>query len=134
MKNLYGIWIDHKLAQIVKANLAGDSFTITSVESDVEGHAKESDEGGDHFTIVNQHKQESRRGEQMKHFGEEVISHIQDAEEIVIFGPGEAKHEFKHILEKHKALAGKLKSVETTDRLTEAELREFTKKVFMLPR
>lgn len=134
MKNLYGIWIDHKLAQIVHANLAGDSFTITSVESNVEGHAKESDEDGDHFTIVNHHRQDNRRGEQMKHFAEEVIRHLQDPEEIIVFGPGEAKHEFKHILEKHKALADKLKRIETTDKMTEAELRDFTKKAFVLPR
>src|SRR5687767_12025978 len=103
MKNLYGIWIDHKQAFILKANLMGEFIEISRVESDVEGHHRTKLYEGEHFTITNQHKGDNRHGTQMKHFTDQIIAKLTDADEILVFGPSEAKFEFKHALEAHKA-------------------------------
>lgn len=134
MKNLYGIWLDHKSAFVLKANLMGEFTEVTKLESDIEGHDKTQLYGGEHFTIVNQHKGDNRHGSQMKHFTDKIIAKIADADEILVFGPAEAKFEFKHALEAHKALASKLKAVDSADHMSEAEMKAFVKKSLMLPR
>jgi hypothetical protein len=50
-----------------------------------------------------------------------VISHIRDADSILIFGPGEAKGELKKRLES-KGLGGRIVAVETTDKMTERQI------------
>ncbi len=131
MHTFYGIWIDHAQAHIIKANKMGE-MEIQTVESDVESkhHGTQNEE---HLSVVNQHRDEEHRHNEMKAFAKEVITLIQDADEILIFGPSTAKHEFKHELETHKALAEKLKGVETADQLSPAELKAFVKKFFKLP-
>lgn len=131
MHTLYGIWIDHSHAFIVRSNLLGE-MTIMELSSDVE--ARHSGGDGEHHTVVNQNKHSERMHNEMHTFCEEIIKHLADADEIVIFGPATAKHDLKHVLEKHKALHEKVMAVETTDKMTEAELKAFVKKTFMLPR
>lgn len=134
MHNLYGIWVDHAHAHIVRSNLLGDNMTIIELTSGVEPHHHAGINDEEHHTIANQHAHDHRRSNQMHAFCEEIVKHIADADEIAVFGPGTAKHDFKHELEKHKVLHDKLVAVETTDKLSEAELKAFVKKVFMLPR
>lgn len=134
MHTLYGIWIDHSRAYIVRSNLLADQMTISELESDVEAHHKGGAGGEEHHTIADQNKNNDRRANQMHTFCEEIIKHIADADEIAVFGPSTAKHDFKNALEKHKVLAEKLKFVETTDKLSEPEIKAFVKKIFMLPR
>ncbi len=131
MHTYYGLWIDHAKAFLVKANKMGDT-EITNFTSEVEGknHGGESEE---HLTIVNQHRHEERRHNEMKVFCREIIKNLTNADEILIFGPGTAKHEFKNILEENKALFQKLKGVESADRLSSAELSDFVKDFFKLP-
>ena len=132
MHTYYGIWIDHAHATLVKSNKLAE-MTLTHFGSAVESHIHGTHDSNEHLTIVNQQKQEERRHNEMKTFSREILTHIMDADELVVFGPGTAKHEFKHQLEEHKVLAEKLKGVETTDKLTEAELKDFVKTFFKLP-
>ena len=48
---------------------------------------------------------------------EEVVSHLRDAEEIMIFGPGEAKGELLKRIERDD-LRGRTACVETADNMT----------------
>jgi stalled ribosome rescue protein Dom34 len=133
MTTLTGIWIDHAHAIVLKANKMGE-VNMDSFHSEVEPHHKGGHDDSEHQTIVNQNRHDDRRHNQMKAFGKEVLKHLEGSDEIVIFGPGTAKHEFKAVLETNKALFPKLKGVETTDVLSEAELKEFMKDFFKLPR
>lgn len=108
-------------------------MTIQHLESEVEPHHKGGHDDSEHQTIVNQNRHNERRHNQMKAFSREVIKLLNDADEIVIFGPGTAKNEFKNVLEENKALAQKVKPLETADDCTEAELKEFMKNYFHLP-
>ncbi len=131
MHTFYGIWIDHRQAFILKADKMAD-ISMTHVKSDVEAH-NHGGESEEHLSVVNQHRHEERRKNEMKAFTREIIKHIIDADEILIFGPGTAKFAFKNELEEHKVLAEKLKGVEGADQLTEAELKAFVKDYFKLP-
>ncbi|QQR55236.1 hypothetical protein IPG41_01595 [Candidatus Peregrinibacteria bacterium] len=131
MYTYYGIWIDHAKAFVLKGNKMGE-FTLQFLGSNVEPH-NHGGESAEHLTVTNQHRHEERRKNEMKAFSREILELIKDPDEIVIFGPGTAKHAFKHELEAHKALASKLKGVETSDHLSEAELKEFMKDYFNLP-
>lgn len=131
MYTFYGIWIDHRQAFVLKANKMGEMSVQTHHSEVSPKHHGTQDQ--EHLTIVNQHKDEESRNNEMKAFSREIIKHIMDADEIVIFGPGTAKFAFKNELEDHKVLAEKLKGVEGADQLTEAELKTFVKDYFKLP-
>ncbi|MFA4814956.1 MAG: hypothetical protein WC924_02145 [Candidatus Gracilibacteria bacterium] len=132
MHTFTGIWIDHSRATVIKSNKMAE-MTMRTFGSEVEPHHKGGHDDGEHQTIVNQHRHDERRHNQMKTFSKEVIRALEGSDEIVIFGPGTAKYEFKNVLEENKALAAKLKEVETVDALSEAELKEFMKNYFHLP-
>lgn len=132
MHTFTGIWIDHAHATVIKSNKMAE-MTMETFSSDVEAKHKGGHDDGEHQTIVNQHRNDERRHNQMKAFSKEVIKTLEGSDEIVVFGPGTAKHEFKNILEENKALFAKLKSVETTDVLSEAEMKDFMKEYFKLP-
>ena len=135
--NLYGIWIDHAHAFIVKAQPSGE-MTIQQIESGISPHFHHHSGGtqeGEHVTITNQHHGDQTRINQIHAYAERIIGMLQDAHEIAIFGPSNAKYDLRHILqEKHKDLAGKLGTFETTDKMTENQLTAFVKKIFRLPR
>jgi hypothetical protein len=131
MHTYYGLWIDHSKAVLVKANKMGET-SIEHFSSDVEGH-NHGGESEEHLSVTNQHRHEERRHNQMKAFCREIIAKLKDANELLVFGPGTAKHEFKNILEEHKVLFEKLKELETTDKLSDPQIVEHVKKAFGLP-
>jgi hypothetical protein len=52
---------------------------------------------------------------------DEVISHIRDAESILLFGPGEAKGELEKRLA-NKGLGGRIVGTETVDKMTDRQI------------
>lgn len=133
MKNLYAVWIDHERAMIVKANPMGD-MTVSEVKSEIEPHRKSTVIGGDQFTISNQNKNNERRSNEMHSFTKDILTHLMDADEIMVCGPSTAKFDLKHAIENSKPIASKLTKVETCDKMSEAELKEFAKVNLHLPR
>ena len=131
MHTYYGIWIDHSSATIIKSDKLAE-MTFEHFESTVEpnAHGGETEEN---FTIVNQNKLNERRENELQKFCRDLVKHLTDADEIVVFGPSTAKFELKKEIENVHALAEKLKGVETTDKLSEPEMKEFMKKFFLLP-
>ncbi len=103
MDRKVGLWLDHKKAVIVCiSNNAEERRIITS---DME-----------HYVRYSSHAPEDGSAEDVRdrrfwnHLGEyyeKVIAQIGDATSILIFGPGDAKHELKQCLE----IEGKLENV-----------------------
>ena len=125
MNKYVGIWIDHRKAVIV--SLIQKKQSIFHVESNVEGHFRL--KGGSRSKDLygpQDATSESKREERYKHYLQDyfkrVIDLISDASRIIIFGPGEAKHEFVKEIKKKKALAGKIDGVETKDKMTERQI------------
>lgn len=131
MHSFYGIWIDHSNATLIKSNALAE-MTFEHFQSDVESH-NHGGESEEHLSVTNQHRHEERRHNQLKAFCREILKHVTNPDELVIFGPSTAKHSLKHEIEEHTVLASKLKGIETTDKLTEAELKEFMQTYFKLP-
>jgi hypothetical protein len=70
------------------------------------------------------HADDSRQRAFTRHLNlyyDEVIARIRDAECILIFDPGEPKHELKERLERNK-LGGRIGAVETSDRMTNHQI------------
>ncbi|MBK5256059.1 MAG: hypothetical protein JJE39_08495 [Vicinamibacteria bacterium] len=127
MKKQAGVWMDHRGAVLV---FTGDEGERTErIESGVEKHervkglsaddAPEGDHRDRHFA------------EHLDKYYDEVILHLVEADEVFLFGPGEAKGEFQKRMAV-KGLGARIVAVETADKMTEpqmtAKVREHFKK------
>lgn len=130
MNSNAGLWIDHKEAIIVFAatDAAGDEET-KRMESGMEKHVRYSGHASSDGSA------EDRRDQQfathLDQYYDKVIAQLHEAKSILIFGPGEAKGEFKKRMET-QGLSERIAGVETTDKMTDnqivAKVREFYKK------
>ena len=118
MKKAAGLWIDHRKAVIV---MVSDEGTETKeIESGREKHVRFS--GG---SRSEQGKAEDQRDRQftghLNTYYDEVITHIRDAESILLFGPGEAKGELEQRLA-NKGIGERIVGVETVDKMTDRQI------------
>lgn len=119
MKKQTGIWIDSTKAIIV--TLDGKEESITEILSDLENrvyHDKEGDKGsffgGQH--IDSQKTFDERKKNQINAYLKDIISNVNESDELYIFGPAEAKIKLEKKIQQEKSgIASKLKSVETAD-------------------
>ncbi len=133
-KNYAGIWIDHRQAVIVSITEAGE--TIERIESDTERKVRLS--GGSRTgktpygpqQVAVDGKQEERIKRQLRQYYHEIIRKIKDANKILIFGPGEAKTEFKKELEKSQEQVLKKITVQPADKMTERQIAAKIRKFF----
>jgi hypothetical protein len=107
------IWIDHREAILI--TFYGE---IVISEEVLFSEAGPHTHGGGWA----QHRIEAHRHEILKHYYDEVIGHLGPVDEILILGPGQAKHELNRSIDHHKGLKGKVMAVRGTDRLTEKEI------------
>jgi hypothetical protein len=120
MTRAVGVWIDHREAVVVTvagATQPEETEVITSgMEPHVRyaGHARAKREG---VTQGPEDRKEGQFDEHLDQYYDGVISHIRAAEAILIFGPGEAKGEFRKRLE-HHGLGKRIVAVETADKMT----------------
>ena len=114
MKRQAGLWIDHRETFIV---FVGDDGEETRrIESGMEKHVRFS--GGNRPEDGSADDQRDRQfTAHLNRYYDEVISHIRDAESILLFGPGEAKGELEKRLAS-KGLRGRIVGVETVDKMT----------------
>ena len=132
-KNDAGLWIDRRNAVIVSITDEGEA--IERVKSNVERKVRLS--GGSRTAktpygpqqVAVDGKQEDRIKRQLREYYQEIIRRIQDANQILILGPGEAKIEIKKEIQKSRELALRKISVEPADKMTEkqiaAKVRQF---------
>ena len=116
MKKKAGLWIDFKKAVIFI--LTDEGAAIKRIASEPGNNVHSS--GGTQKEPAEGHKVKETPGH-LNHYYEEVLSHIRDAESILIFGPGEAKVELKKRLEKMK-LHENIVGMETADKMTDNQI------------
>jgi len=134
MGKTVGLWIDHRKAVLVVVSDKGDETRV--IESNVEKQPARF-AGIRSTTPYEAQKVPADDSREKKFTGElhtyydEVISALDDAESILIFGPGEAKGELQTRLETHK-LGGRIVEVETADNMTDnqiaAKVRDYFQK------
>lgn len=114
MKKNVGLWIDHASALIVTVpGEKGDDFEIMKIVSDTENHP--------HSKVVADDTRQSIETEYLNRFYDEVIATTKGADTVLIFGPGEAKNEFKKRLENDKFSANNI-LIESADKMTEPQV------------
>jgi hypothetical protein len=106
------IWVDHSKAYLAK--FQNDHLTR---EEQIDSNAGPHTHGGG----WSQHRFEAHRHEQLKHYYEEIVSHLGSVDEILILGPGQAKHELQASIDHHKGLRGKVVSLKSSDKITEEQ-------------
>lgn len=136
MKKRTGLWIDHSKAIVVKITDKNEIEKTELITSDVEKQLRRTGDsilkGSFESRIVpaDNSQQKSLTG-QFNIYYDEIIELIQNAESILIFGPGEAKGELKKRLE-GKNLGKLISDVQTADKMTdgqiEAKVREYFSK------
>ena len=118
-----GLWIDHRKAVIV--TVSGQTEQTKVIESAVEKHGRYS--GGPQREPED--RRERRFEGELGKFYDEVIAAIRDAEEILIFGPGEAKGELRTRLERTD-LGDRVIAVDTVDKMTDGQIAERVRERF----
>ena len=127
-----GLWIDHRHAHIVFISDSGEE-SFKRHESGVEKHVRAT--GGSRSSAPNGPQdvaagdiQERRFTEHLHKYYKEVAELLRDADAIFVFGPGEAKGEFKKTI-KSDAMRKRIVAVETADKMTDhqiaAKVREY---------
>lgn len=106
-------WIDHREAILIA--FRGEKITG---EEEALSEAGQHTHGGGWA----QHRIEAHRHEILEHYYEEVIGHLGPVEEILIMGPGQAKHELHRNIEHHKGLRGKVMALRSVSRMTEQQV------------
>lgn len=113
-----GVWIDHKEAFVVFSQ--EDLVDTQSITSGMEKHVRYfphlAETGG-----LAEDQRDKRFDLHLNRYYDDVIAHLHDATSIFIFGPGEAKGEFKKRLE-HVGLSGRVVGFETVDKLTNHQI------------
>lgn len=135
MKKNVGLWIDHRTAHVVFATDNNEN-KIKLIESNVEKHEKHYDENKANVPfpaglVPPDDLRDRKFAQHLNVYYDEIISIIKDAKSIFIFGPGEAKIEFKKRLEtKHPGQYTIF--VEPADKMTDHQIIAKVQKHFSI--
>jgi hypothetical protein len=116
MKKVVGLWIDEKKAVVF--SLSDEGARIERIPAEVRGNGRLP--GGKKAEVVSADKG-TRSNDRLPQYFDEVFSHVQDAESILIFGPGGAKLEIQQRL-KNADLHGNIVGFETVEKMTDNQI------------
>lgn len=123
MKTNVGLWIDHRNAIIVSLNEDGEKIDRinSNIENDVLTDGGTNNDSEDDI-------RDRRFTNYINKYYDVVINFVRDAESIFVFGPGDAKTEFKKRLE-NEINNKHIIDIGTADNLTDnqiiAKVREY---------
>ena len=106
------VWIDHReaiLAVFTDAHLLREEELFSGVGPHTHG-------GG-----WSQQRFESHRHAILDHFYAEIIQNLAGADEILIYGPGQAKHELHQRILRNRSMSQRVIDLVTADKLSENE-------------
>jgi hypothetical protein len=132
MKTTKGLWIDHRKAVIVTVTDKGED--VKEIISHVEKqpgrfNGVRSTTPHEAQLVPADDSQERGLTGHLDAYYDEVISHLRDAEEIMIFGPGEAKGELAKRIGGFN-LSGRVAGIETVDKMTVPQIAAKVRKYF----
>ncbi len=124
MAKQIGIWLDFKEAVIIELN--NREASIEKIPSEVEDfHVK----GGSRtrqpwgpMDKTSDTKYLGRRETQLKHYYARIMDKVEDAGELFVFGPAEAKKGLEKAMLSRKSFRPQLLSTETADSMTENQM------------
>jgi len=133
MKTLAGLWIDHRQAVIVILSDKGEE--TRRVKSHVEKQLRRSGRSVSKGSFESQmmpadNSREREYSGHLANYYDDVIACLRPAEEILLFGPGEAKGEFRKRIERNK-LDVRITRCETSDKLTERQISQKVRRYYL---
>ena len=120
-KNL-GIWMDHSSAHLME--FTNDEVATNIIESQFTHQEKEHSLGKSEHVMHN--KEQHQQSEYYKKLGGEIIKY----DEVLLFGPTDAKVELFNILKADHNFAKIKIEVKQADKMTENQQHAFVKKHF----
>ena len=132
MKRSVGLWIDHRKAVIVAITDRGEDTRLVISHIDKQLGRPGGVRSTTKFEAQQVPADDSRERKltgQYNLYYDAVIACIRGAESILVFGPGEAKVEFRKRLERKK-LHDRIVVLETVDRMTDSQVAAKVRKHF----
>ena len=137
-KPYLGIWLDHKQAHLIWLDEDGESDLQHAQADYAEGREKTdraaSGRTGVYGGVAPHANVEDKRRRQARQFYEKIFRAVRRAENVYIFGPGQAKRELLKRLQRHKDFDGRIQAVESAEKMTQAQMAARVRKFFGLPR
>ena len=131
MKTKAGLWIDHQAAVIVELTETGEQ--VRQMQSKVEKQRRRAYEPAQGpFSALEVPADDSREREyqgELARYYDEIISQLRAADEILIFGPGEAKGELQKRFAKYNNGPRSL-ALETADKMTVPQIAAHVRRHF----
>jgi hypothetical protein len=132
-----GLWIDHRKAVVVAMADSGDE-TILTITSKVERQpgrygGKRSTTPYDSRQVPADDSRQRRLTGQLDIYYDAVIACVRNADTILIFGPGEAKGEFRKCIIK-AGIRGHIEEAETVDKMTNRQIAAKVRQHFQADR
>ena len=117
-----GIWMDHSNAHLIEFSI--EPMEAHSISSKFTHEEKESSlHKGEHLM---HNKEQHEQSEYYKHLGESIRQY----DEVLLFGPTEAKSELLNLLKSDHRFEKIKITVEPADKMTEVERHTFIKNYF----
>lgn len=114
------VWLDHSEAHVIHFNREGSESEHIRAAAKPHLHVKAQGQAG------------SGRSAEDRTYLDAVVSAVEDAQEILLVGPGSEKAAlYKHMLKSHHPVAEKVVSVESADHPTDAQLLAYARKYFI---
>lgn len=134
MKTRIGLWIDHRKAVVVALARGGVETTVV-IQSKVDRQPGRS--GGKQSTTSYEPQLVSADDRRQKKFTgqldiyyDAVIACVRKAETILVFGPGEAKGEFRKRIKK-AGIRGRIEEAETFGQMTDRQIAAHVRQHFV---
>ena len=118
-----GIWMDHSNA--ITMELENDTIIQNNIVSESTHQEKEStlaSRGEKHMHVKDQHQQSS--------YYKKISDVIRNFQDVIIFGPTEAKYELRNLLKEDHLFKDIKIKVRHFDTLTENQMHAFVKEYF----
>lgn len=122
MEKNIGIWLDLDQAIIIE----NGEESVRRIPSEVEHYHLRGGTKGGGLPGTSDTKLLERKKNQLKRYFENIIKEVPKADNIVLFGPSEAKIAFKKEIEQRNEMKSKLRGVEIADsNMSENQLFEW---------
>jgi hypothetical protein len=125
MRTVAGLWIDRKKAVIVVATDKGDEIKVIVSNVDKQlgrSQGVRSTTSYEAQLVPADDSRERRLTGQLNMYYDSVIASIQGAEEVLLFGPGEAKGELKKRISQRHKTGVRVVATEPADKMTDRQV------------
>lgn len=129
-----GVWLDKDKALIV--TLENGKETLNTIQSNIEHFHMHGGSGtrfkGGPQDVVQDRKYLEREKHQFKDYFKSIVSKINEADSLIIFGPAETNEKFsKELHDNYTDLSRKIIGVQKTDSMTDNQVKAWVRDFFM---